>query len=65
MVADKLLERKHCFLMTDGRGLINTSFTSEVFTSRIGREWLVTEIFFAPASNYCWKVMRGDTLRNS
>jgi hypothetical protein len=49
-------------LTTDGRGLINTFFKREVFTRRSGSEWLVTEIFFAPASNYCWNVLRVDGL---
>jgi len=51
--------------MTDGRGLINTSFSLEVFIPHSGREWLVTEIFFAPASNCCWKVLIVDALYKS
>ena len=66
MVADKPLKREHCVLMTDECGLTNISFNLEVFTSRTsGREWLVTEIFFASASNYCLKVLRVDALYKS
>ena len=65
VIADKLFKRKHCILTTDGRGLINTSFNMEVFTPRSERVWLLTEIFFAPSSNYCWKVLRVDDLYKS
>ena len=65
MVADKLLKKKHRVLMSDGRGLTNTSFNMEVFTPRSGRKWLVTEIFFAPASNYCWKLLSVGALYKS
>jgi hypothetical protein len=65
VVADKLLKRKLYILMTDGRGLINISFNMAVFIPHSEREWLLTEIFFAPSSNYCWKVLRVDAFYKS